>query len=140
MSEVPTDTTRFGEPRLQLLRYLERSKLRFSEVPLEPDWHLAPHVFVWRVFGFNSDVEPSWFAISGNLPTDYVTTHHADDARGAMRHFARLWLEAADCMKAGTAHQSFTIGTPEKWPEIHPWLRERAVRLAEFAEDDTLWT
>jgi hypothetical protein len=139
VSEAETDPKAFEAARSQVLRYLDHFKVRYTEVSLEPAWHAAPHVLLWRVYGFRSDVQPAWFAISGDVPIDYVTSDSAPDERAAVRYFARLWLEAADCMKAGRAHHSFTIGTPEQWPEIQLRLRERALRLAELAGDDALW-
>jgi hypothetical protein len=128
-----------GAARRQVVHYLDHFKMRYSEVPAAPAWQVAPEVYLWRVYGFQSDVQPAWFAISGNLPTDYVTSDSAPDLRAAVRYFARLWLEAADCMKAGKSHRSFSIGTPDQWPQLQLLLRDRAQLLAGFSEDEALW-
>ena len=133
-----TDVEFLEKTKAEVLRYLEHFEVRYRAVAEQPDWYLAPYISVWPVFGQHAQ-KPGWFAIAGDIPTDYVSTDDAHDARSAMRHFSRLWLEAATCMEGGNVHPSFKIGKPEDWPSLHPMLRQRGELLAEFAEDESLW-
>jgi hypothetical protein len=80
-----------------------------------------------------------WWAISGDVPTDYVSFNDADHPREAMRHFARQWAEVSSFMLRGERHPESTIGTPDQWPELGNLLQRRAFLLQRFADDDTIW-
>lgn len=81
--------------RNEVVQYLTHFNVPFSKISLAPDWFLIPYIAIWRVFGERSNTQPGWFAISGDVPTDYVSSSDAHDARQAMRHFSRLWLDAS---------------------------------------------
>ena len=138
MSQDEEDVEFLGAAKNQVLRYLDHSDVKYRAVAEQPDWYLAPYISIWPVFGQHAQ-KPGWFAIAGDVPTDYVSSDDANDARSAMRHFSRLWLEAAACMAEGKAHPSFKIGKPEDWPSLYPMLKQRGELLAEFAEDKSLW-
>jgi hypothetical protein len=50
------------------------------------------------------------------------------------------WLDAADCMERGERHPDVQYGPPEKWTELAPLLRLRAIMLGRIAEDDSEWS
>lgn len=127
-----------SEARGLVLQYLAHQEVPFRVLPPGPDWSLAPYLSIWPVYG-RQGRRPGWFAIAGDVPTDYVSAADAPDARAAMRHFARRWLEVAEAMAKGRPHPDVAIGGPEDWPSLHPLLRSRAELLARFAEDDELW-
>jgi hypothetical protein len=119
--------------------YLRHFEVAFVSIGATPSWALPPHLAVWPIYGENGPIHPGWYAISGDVPTDYVSSSDAPDARAAVWHFARLWREVAATMASGRAHPEMKIGTPEQWPTLHSRLHERALLLAEFAADDSLW-
>jgi hypothetical protein len=133
-----TEREFLSRARSQVLEYLQHSGVTHGGVPENPDWHLSPKISVWPVMS-SRGAWPGWFAIAGDLPTDYVSSDIARDARAALRHFSRLWREVAECMARGEAHPECRIGSPESWPNLHDLLRRRAELLGEFAEDDGLW-
>lgn len=118
--------------------YLNHFRVPYSRIAGSPDWHVDPYVAIWAVFGRSAST-PGWFAISGDVPTDYVSSDDAPDARSAMRHFARVWGECARAMLDGRPHPHFRIGQPKDWPELQPLLEERALSLHDLAENDSLW-
>jgi hypothetical protein len=113
-------------------RYLARQNVT-SEAPV-PRWELAPYVAVWEITG-------GW-AISGDLPTDYVLDETILTAREAMRFFANKFAEMADCMMNDRRYPGTTIGNPndaEQQRELGDLLQRRAVLLSDFAENDGMW-
>lgn len=138
MSEE-VDAAFLTRARGDLLAYLERNGVKHAGVPEVPAWVLAPYVAVWMVQSGHHPGSTGWFAISGDVPTDYVSSHDAPDARAAVRHFARLWREIAAYMDRGEEHPECRIGKSESWPTLHGQLNSRAELLGEFAEDDRLW-
>jgi hypothetical protein len=112
--------------------YLKRQNVR-SEPP-EPRWELAPYIAIWELCG-------GW-AISGDLPTDYVLDETIRTAREALQFFADKFADLAECMLTGRPYPGTTIGNPndpEQQRKLGELLRNRAVTLAEFAQNDGLW-
>jgi hypothetical protein len=126
--------------RDEVLAYFERHGVNHGGLPEQPAWYVAPYVAVWAVRSGQAPASTGWFAIAGDLPTDYVSSLDARDARSALQHFSRLWHEVADCMARGVQHPECRIGSPESWPELHDLLRRRADLLGEFASDDRVWS
>jgi uncharacterized protein DUF4826 len=127
------------EARAEVLAYLERHGVKHGGVPEEPAWYLAPYVSLWPVRSGRFPASTGWFAIAGDLPTDYVSTLDAPDPRSALRRFSRLWLEVAGCMQRGVEHPECKIGSPESWPDLQDLLRRRANLLGSWASDDRVW-
>jgi hypothetical protein len=122
-----------------VLDFLREEGASHGGVPDEPDYCVAPHVAVWRVFNPNNVNSIGFWVISGDLPTDYVSSDDAHDVREVLGHFGRLWKEVAEYMTAGKKHPTVTIGPPEKWQELAPLLEERAEILCSLAENDECW-
>ena len=80
-----------------------------------------------------------WWAISGDLPTDYVSRGKIAHPREALRAFAHHWREMSDYMLRGEEHPDVKIGTPDQWPELGDLLRRRAQGLQSYADDDDIW-
>jgi hypothetical protein len=127
------------EQRENVERYLQREEVRHRGVSLLPDWFLAPYVSVWRIESTKKPGSVGWWAVSGDLPTDYSSGHVATDARSALAAFALQWREASACMLRGEQHPDVTIGTNENRRELGDLLRRRAQIFQEWADDDTMW-
>lgn len=104
-----------------------------------PAFHVDPYPALWAVQSPTHPGRIGWWAISGDLPTDYMSAASGYHPRDAMRYLARHWHEIADCMKRGVTHPDTKMGTPELWPTMAPLLEKRAAILADWAEDDSLW-
>ncbi len=125
----------YGEQWKYVVEFLRGEGLRGCVVAEEPDFCMAPYVAVWRVLNERTG-KLSFWAISGDLPTDYLPLKEAGDVREAIRAFSTLWSEVAECMKQGKAHPIVTMGPPEKWQELAPLLEVRASLLAGIADDE----
>jgi hypothetical protein len=116
--------------------YLARQRVKSA--PPENHWELAPYVAVWQI-------TRGW-AISGDLPTDYVLDETILTAREAMRFFAAKFAEMAECMTSGRDYHGPDGGTtigdandPKQQRRLGGLLRSRAGTLADFADDDRFW-
>lgn len=125
--------------REQVADYLERENVAHGAIGEWPAWHLAPYVSIWAVESLNAPGQVGWWAISGDLPTDYVSSDGIKHPRQAMRSIASRWTDLSESMERGEQHPEAIIGTPAVWPELAPLLRARAGLLAQFADDDSLW-
>jgi hypothetical protein len=80
-----------------------------------------------------------WWVITGDLPTDYISSKSANHPRQALQALAESWDDVASHMRAGTPHPSISFGPPEMRSELLPILEKRAEILHRFAEDDSIW-
>ena len=126
--------------RQRVARYLAEQGVAHGEIGDWPAWHVLPYIAVWAVESRVAPGRMGWWAIGGELGTDYVSFADADHPRAALRHFARTWAAVADAMLRGEEHPDARVGSPEQWPELAPLLRCRAGLLRDFADDDALWT
>ena len=128
-----------ADERGKVIAYLESQKCSHAGVGEWPAFHIDPYVALWAVQSPSHPGRIGWWAISGDLPTDYMSSASGYHPREAMRHFSSEWLAASEAMKKGVPNEGVRIGTPELWPEMAPLLRERAEILREYADDDELW-
>jgi hypothetical protein len=127
------------EQRESVERYLQREEVRHRGVASQPEWFVAPYVSVWRIESKKKPGAIGWWAVSGDLPTDYLTGRDAVDARSALGAFAARWREAAACMLRGEEPADVTIGDREGRRELGDLLRRRAKIFQEWADDDAMW-
>ncbi|QWV94297.1 DUF4826 family protein [Geomonas oryzisoli] len=127
------------EQRSEVQDYLLGQNVDYGEIGEWPAWHVAPMVAIWAI---ESKVNPGWvgwWAISGDVPTDYISAEKVKNPREAMRVFAKVWAEVSGGMLRGESHPTIKIGNPENWPELGNLLKRRSDLLAQFAEDDSVW-
>ena len=128
-----------AERRDEVASYLEREGVVYGKIGEVPAWHIAPYVSIWAVENQeNPSLIVAW-AISGDLPNDYVSASSARNPREAMHAIASLWEEAAQYMARGERHPTFVIGTGENAEELAPMLASRAEMLLEWAGDPEIW-
>lgn len=131
------------EQREHVVEYLANEEATFDCieycVPDEPDFDVAPYLAVWPVMHPDNPDYVQYWVISGDLPTDYVSSRDAADAREVLLHFSESWAEVAACMRVGQEHPSITMAPPEMWPTLAPLLEARSEILREYAEDDSIW-
>lgn len=128
-----------AEQRETVEDYLQREECHHRGVSREPVWHVAPYVAIWTVESLRSPGATGWWAISGDVPTDYLSAHDAHDARSAMAAFADRWHSDSGHMLRGQEPPETHIGPPEQTKELGDLLRRRAQTLKEWAEDDDFW-
>jgi hypothetical protein len=128
------------EQRRVILAYLERQGARHGGLPSDPSWFVAPYLSLWAVKSGARAGAIGWWAVAGDLPTDYLSSLDARDVRSAIRAFGNRWASAAASMSRGEQPSGFTIGEPSTWPKLAPILASRAEILEKWASDDELWS
>lgn len=123
-----------------VLTYLQAQRVQHGQVGEWPAWHLDPYIAIWAIESSASPGRVGWWVISGDLPTDYVSSRDARHPREVMRHFARQWKEVSSYMLRGEVHPETKIGPPDQWPVLGDLLHRRAQLLEKFAADESLWT
>lgn len=125
-----------------VVEYLRRHGVEHGAIGEWPAWHLAPYVSIWAIESIARPGWIGWWAISGDLPTDYISSSEVDGPqhpRKAMKVFARNWLELINAWNSGGIVEHTTIGDPSQREALAPLLQSRAEILAEWADDDSYW-
>jgi hypothetical protein len=128
-----------GERREEVAAYLSKEGLSHGEIGLWPAWHVAPYISLWAIESLKRPGSVGWWAISGDLPTDYISSSSIRHPRQALRAFADIWEDVSSHMRAGTRHPSISMGRPEMRPDLAPILEMRVEILRRFADDDSIW-
>jgi hypothetical protein len=127
------------EQRASVLTYLAAEGVEHGQVAEQPSWLVAPYVAVWSVTSLAAPGRLGWWAISGDVPTDYVSASGCPDARAAVRAIASRWTEAAQRMTEGRIDPAYSIGAPTEAASLGPLLASRAALLATWVSDDEVW-
>jgi hypothetical protein len=128
-----------AQQRGNVQRYLETQGVRHRGVDFDCAWFVAPYVSVWTVRSAAAPGSVGWWAISGDLPTDYLSGGDATDARSALAAFARRWREVSERMLRGEDHPTISVGNPENRTEMGELLRRRAQVIQDWVSDDSIW-
>lgn len=123
------------ERRNEVIAYLSNQPVRVGEVGEVPAWFTAPLASIWAIESLKSPGSVGWWAISGDLPTDYCSAHECHHPRLAMRRFAEQWRTALD----RTRPEQQTIDDLGLPISLAPLLQARADLLIRFSNDDGLW-
>jgi hypothetical protein len=127
------------EQRGNVERYLEGQGVQHGGVAAEAAWFVAPYVSVWTVRSVATPSPIGWWAISGDLPTDYLSGHDATDARTALAAFSTRWRNVAGYILHGEDHPTIRIGRPQDGHELGDLLQRRAQILDDWVNDDGIW-
>jgi hypothetical protein len=120
------------EQRTVVEQYLQTQGCDHAGVSLEPRWNLSPYLAVWAVRSKANRELVGWWAISGDVPTDYMTaTRDLRNVADVLAAFGTQWSQAAEAMSRA---QYAGIGRREDVVELAPLLRTRAELLHEFSE------
>lgn len=128
-----------AERRHEVTEYLHGEGLAFGQVGDVPAWHVAPYVSVWAIESLIDPGLGGWWAISGDMPNDYVSAEGVTSPREAVHAIATLWQEAAQYMSRGEKHPTFRIGSGSRDDEFAPMLGSRAELLLEWVGDAEVW-
>jgi hypothetical protein len=99
-------------------------------------------VSIWAIESLNRPDWIGWWAICGDLPTDYISAADVEPPqhpRKAMRVFGETWLGVVKAWKAGREIENFRIGDSNSRETLGPLLESRAKLLLEWANDESLW-
>jgi len=125
--------------RTKVSDYLHREVVDHLGVGEFPAFHVFPYLAVWAVQSKKSPGWVGWWAISGDCPTDYISSEDVNHPRTALCVFSCNWAEASKYMLQGKEHPSIKIGPPEKWSELGDLLKRRSETLKQWADDEELW-
>ncbi len=125
--------------RRKVTDYLAGEGCRHAGVADWPVFVVEMHLALWGVQSTHHSGRVGWWAISGDVPTDYMSSADAEHPRDALRYFARQWREVATCMRRGQPHPTLELGDPRDWPQMATELEQRARVLEEYADDEAIW-
>src|SRR5262245_59010387 len=108
--------------RARVAEYLRSEGVDHGRIGEGPAWHVAPCVSLWAIESKARQGAIGWWAICGDLPTDYVSSSGLRHPREALRAIATSWLSQASLMARGETGCNTIIGTPESWPSLAPLL------------------
>jgi hypothetical protein len=121
-----------------VVAYLAAEGVAHGQVGDWPAWHLSPYVAIWAIESLRTPGWVGWWVISGDLPTDYISSVDARDPRAAMRQFARNWADFAPHLLKGRQPPGTVIGSVAD-PEVGDLLQRRSAILQSWADDDEVW-
>ncbi len=122
--------------------YLDSQRVKHGRIGEWPAWHLAPYVAVWAVESLARQEAIGWWVISGDLPTDYISTVEVEPRqhpRKAVQRIAEHWLELVEAWKTDRDYQGIGISSDLSRPELAKLLESRAKLLMQWANDDSMW-
>lgn len=128
-----------AEERRKVVEYLDLQGCEHAGIADWPAIHIFENFALWAVQSPRHAGRTGWWVISGDVPTDYMSSSDGEHPRDALRYFSRQWHDVADHMKRGKEHPVYNIGTPAEWPELASMLDFRAEVLADCADDDEVW-
>lgn len=131
----PAEAAWAAAQRERVVEYLASQNVDHRGVSLEPRWLLSPYVAIWAVRSKANPDRIGWWAISGDLPTDYLTCGKERDNADVLLAFSTQWKKAAAQMAKGLQLPDYQIGPPGREKELAPMLLSRADILEEFADD-----
>lgn len=136
--EIP-DENWVRDERQKVVDYLKLEGCRHAGVADWPTFYVGTHLALWAVQSTKHVGRIGWWVISGDVPTDYMSSSDGELPQDALRFFADQWAEMADCMKRGVPHPTIEMGDPEEWPQAGEILAEWVGILEEYADDPTIW-
>ena len=114
----------------------QQEGLTHGEVGDWPAWHFAPYVSLWAVESVASPGMVGWWAIAGDVPTDYCSAADCQHPRLAVARIAETWLDAV----ANTEPGAETLAGTSLAASLGPTVAGRAALLLKMAADDSAWT
>ena len=130
------------EQRAVVADYLHSQEVKHGRVGDWPAWHVAPYVSIWAIESVARPGWIGWWAISGDLPTDYISSADVkppQHPRKAIRVIAERWLKQAKAWNEGRDYEGIRIAGSHSHRELAPLLETRAKLLIDWADDDSLW-
>lgn len=138
MSDFNDEAWCAGE-RERVIAYLKEQRLDHGAVAEWPAWYVSPYVAIWAIESVTKPGWVGWWAVSGDLPTDYTTCGPQRNPREGLRDIAARWKRATRSYADNSSDDGWKIGRPEDRETLAPLLAARAEMLLSYASDDSLW-
>ena len=144
MSDPPYDDTEAEAAwilsmRRQVEDYLRREGLVHEGIGADPAWHVPDVTSIWAIESRKSPGWVGWWAISGDHPTDHISSANTKHPRAALRAFCARWRELVRCMRHGVPHPAIRLGDPGDTEELADLFEPRVELLESWSADDGLW-
>lgn len=133
------ETLWVSEERQKVVDYLKGEGCRHAGVADWPTFLVTPHLALWAVQSTRHVGRTGWWVISGDVPTDYMSSSDGENPQDALKYFAAEWLDVAGYMRRGEPHPQMELGNPEEWPAMAEVLEQWAEALEEYAADPEIW-
>lgn len=127
------------EQRGNVQRYLVGQGVQHPDVDVDAAWFIAPYVSLWTVSSLAKPPAVGWWAISGDLPTDYLSGNDATGPRSALDAFSKRWREVATYMIRGEVHPTIKVGSRQNDPQLGDLLMRRAQIIDGWVQDAIMW-
>lgn len=121
--------------RAEVERYLSLAETPHGAIADWPAWHLAPMTSVWAIESLSNPGFVGWWAVSGDHPTDYISSRDLKDPRAALRAICDRWKAYVETMGDPGKPRSDSARS-----ELEGKLRTRIAVLDECLANDELWT
>jgi len=114
--------------------YMEKTGAQHGKIEKYPSFYVAPYLAVWAVESGKITNAVGWWVITGDVPTDYVSSSGVGDARAALRAFAERWHNSVELFNKGIADPAIRLNS-----ETASLLEERTKILSDWVLDDSKW-
>jgi hypothetical protein len=122
--------------RACVLVYLREEGFLSPTVGEWPAWYVVPILSVWAVESVAHHGSVGWWAVSGDVPSDYTTCSGERHPRQALRDIGLRWRDAATRWARGEHADGWGLRKPEAERELAPLLASRAELLLSMAADN----
>jgi hypothetical protein len=139
MNGHPAEELWIAEQRSRIAEYLEKENVDHLGVGEYPAFHVNPYFALWAVQSKAAPGSIGWWAVSGDVPADYISAKGLRHPRDAMRKVADEWKEVSTYMLRNEPHPDTRIGRAEDWPELGKLLLSRSEILCEWADNEEIW-
>jgi len=110
-------------------KHLAENGVLFESVVTDESRYLAPYLAVWKIKAIDGAF---YWAISGDLPSDYTALENAANVKEVLRHFGMTWqLKAENLLQAAGDD-----ATQKEYAEL---LQNRAESLFAMQNAPQLW-
>ena len=88
-----------ADQRRDVVHYLAAEGVEHGGVGEDPAFHVHPYLALWAVQSRRSAGAIGWWALSGDVPKDYISSNDGRHPREALRAFARHWRDWSSHMQ-----------------------------------------
>ena len=107
-------------------------------VEARPVWSVPYRVMIGQIREANDQSTFRWI-ISGDLPTDHISSTVAATPREALKYFSTKWQMDAARYNDPVERKAHGLDETKNWNQLTEKLVAKAEELYNMAEDDSLW-
>ena len=128
-----------SQQRTYVEEYLRAQGIAEPKVGPWPAFEVAPVFAMWAVESEKVAGEISWWAFSGDCPTDYVSEDGQCHPRKALQRLIDQWRGYVSFMKNGQQPPAASFGEGPSLRDLDDLLQKRIEILADWVLDDSFW-